>query len=324
MLNSKVISLIITKMTRFWLKSTILLLFPLTFSVFAETTLSSPASTAKTADTPKKVTVKKQQCIAKKLLPELEQLLKLAQTNSRLNKLEMTRPEKYIFLRKLVKSLNPFMDLLEIQPIPLPRKTSSYPRIKFNKGEILYFRFDTFTNKNTQPFFTTAKELGKSKKFPKGIILDLRDCSGFDYNNMRKVFSYCSKSEKYITRSTDTKSMPIIAICLIGKKTKGAAEVLAQAIAASRNGLTMGKASNGNPFEMKGITIKSGFFLMVPQVPDFLNKLPAKPVKASTQITESFQQKYSALRTQGDHGKDNSLKTAIDLLTVTKYLYKKR
>lgn len=306
-------------MTTFWLKSTILLLFPLTFSTFAEATLSSSVAAKATRKTP----AKEQPCLAKKLLPELEQLLKLVQANSRLNKLEMTRSEKYVFLRKLVKALNPFMDLLEIQPIPLPRKTSSYPVIKFNKGKILYFRFDAFTDNNTLPFFTMTKEFGKSKKFPKGIILDLRDCSGFGYNNMRKIFSYCSKSEKYIARSSNIKAMPIIAICLIGKKTRGSAEVLAQAIAASNNGLTVGKTSNGNPFEMKGITLKSGFFLMVPQVPDFLNKLPAKPVNASTKIADSFQQKFSKLKTKGDCGNDNSLKTAIDLLTIAKYLYKK-
>ena len=313
------------------LKSAILLLFPFTFSVLAETTPSPAASKAvsKAVTNPSKakavtIAAKEQQCLAKKLLPELEQLLKLVEANSRLNKLEMTRPEKYIFLRKLVKSLNPFMDLLEIQPIPIPRKTSSYPEIKFNKGNILYFRFDAFTNKNTLPFFTAAKKLSKSGKLPKGIILDLRDCSGFNYDNMRKVFSYCSKSEKYITRSAGIKAMPSIVICIIGEKTLGTAEVLAQSVAASRNGLTVGQASNGNPFDLKGITLKSGFFLMVPQVPDFLNKLPAQPVYASTKISEPFQQKYSELKNKGNCGKDNCLKTAIDLLTITKYLHKKR
>lgn len=305
------------------LKSAILLLFPLTLSAFAETAANSPVPKTLTVSATQNTTAKKQQCLAKKLLPELEQLLKLVQTNSRLNKLEMTRPEKYIFLRKLVKSLNPFMDLLEIQPIPLPRKTSSYAEIKFNKGKILYFRFDAFTDKNTISFFTAAEKLSKGKKFPEGIILDLRNCSGFDYNNMRRIFSYCSKSEKYITRTANIKAMPSIIICIIGRKTRGAAEVLAQSVTAAKNGLTVGQASNGNPFEMKGITLKSGFFLMVPQVPDFLNKLPAQPVRTSTKIPESFQQKYSELKNKGNCGKDNCLKTAIDLLTVTKYLHKK-
>ena len=307
-------------MVSFRIKFTILLLFPFAFSALAETALNFPAPQN---TTPVK-TVKKQQCLAQKLLPELEQLLTLVQTNSRLNKLEMTRPEKYIFLRKLVKSLNPFMDLLEVQPVPLPRKTLSYPAVKFNKGKILYFRFDAFTAENTLPFFTIMEKLSKDKNFPKGIIIDLRDCSGFNYKNMRRIFSYCSNSQEYITPSPNITPLPSIVICLTGKKTKGAAEILAQSVTAAKNGLTVGQASNGEPFEQKGITLKSGFFLMVPQVPDFLNKLPSQPVNASTEISKSFQQKYSELKNKGNCGKDNSLTTAIDLLTITKYLHKKR
>ncbi|MDD5727946.1 MAG: S41 family peptidase [Victivallales bacterium] len=259
-------------------------------------------------------------CLAKKLLPELEQILELIQTHSRLHKLEMTRDEKYSFLRKLVKALNPFMDLLATLPPALPRRTLSYPAVKLRQGKVLYFRFDAFTDKNTSFFFKDAQEMSAAGKLPEGVILDLRDCSGFEYANMRKLFSYCSNSEVYFQRLPEIKALPLKVICLISGKTRGAAETLAQALIASRGSLVLGQTSGGDPFARKALPLKSGFFLTVPEIPAFINKLPAKPVIAPTAIPDSGQQDFSALHQTGNCGNDACLQTALDLLTVSGHL----
>jgi C-terminal processing protease CtpA/Prc len=182
------------------------------------------------------------------------------------------------------------MDLKMSKPFhPAKRKIKSFPVKKFKGDKILCFRMDSFAPESIKAFTDATQEINKTRKPPYGIIIDLRNCSGFDNENMLKVSSLC-------------KSLKLTTVCLVGKNTSGDAELLAQTIAGLPKGIIMGTTSAGKPFDYKVIELKSGFVLMLPKIPAHLKELPEKTVKSSIFC------------------KDNTscMDAAIDLLSVVK------
>lgn len=223
------------------------------------------------------------------ILPELTQIIDLTHT-SRFSSKQLTEQQKYIFLRTLATSINPFMDLHKTKPVfKTKTKSKSFPASRLKNGRILYFRIDSFTSENIKPFIATTQRAVSKKQMPDGIILDLRKCSGFNNENMLKV-------------SERSKVLKLTTICLTGEKTSGAAELMAQAIVSLPRGIIMGSSTAGQPFRHKTIKLKSGFFLLIPQIPPFLKKLPHKPVKPTIYSKDA----------------NACMNTAIDLLSVAK------
>lgn len=223
------------------------------------------------------------------ILPDLTQIINTAK-NTRFSNKKLTIQQKYDILHKLVTSLNSFMDLKLVKPFYINKKEfKSFPLKKLKQGKIFYFRIDSFAPKNIKSFMDNTQKIIKSKKSPDGIIIDLRNCSGFDHENMYKVLQR-------------GKALKLTIICLIGKKTKGAAELLTQIITRSPKCISMGASTAGQPFEHKYIDLKSGFYLFIPQIPEFLKKLPKKIVKPTIPYKS----------------KENCLNAATDLLSVVK------
>ncbi len=222
------------------------------------------------------------------ILPDLTQVLTLIEED-RFSGKKLSIQQKYDILHKLVISLNPFMDLKMAKPLPFAKKKiKSFPAKKLKQNKIFYFRIDSFAPENIKSFIDTVQEISKTEKSPDGIIIDLRNCSGFNNENMLKVSQLC-------------KSLKLTTVCLTGKDTSGDAELLAQAVAILPKGIIIGASTAGQPFEYKNIELKSGFVLLVPQIPTFLEKLPKKTVKPSIRC------------------KDNAcMNAAVDLLSVAK------
>jgi hypothetical protein len=223
------------------------------------------------------------------LLPDLKEITALTQDNHLSNK-QLSKEQRYKFLRNMVISINPFMDFKKVKPVNTVKpKSKSFPVKKMMQGEILYFKIDAFTTENIKSFMETTGNIPDIRKSLSGIIIDLRDCSGFGNKNMHKVF-------------LRIKTIKLTTIALTGKKTIGAAELLAQSIADSPKGILMGDSTSGQPFDYKSIKLKSGFILLIPKIPSFLTKLPQKPVKATIYCK----------------GKNACLNAATDLLSVVK------
>ena len=221
------------------------------------------------------------------ILPDLTQIINTAE-NTRFSNKKLTIQQKYDILRKLVTSLNPFMDLKLVKPFyPTKKKSKTFPLKKLKQGKVFYFRIDSFDSENIKPFMDNTQGIINNKKSPGGIIIDLRNCSGFEHENMYKVLQRA-------------KALKLTIICLIGKKTKGAAELLTQMITRSPKCISMGAPTAGQPFEHKYIDLKSGFYLFIPQIPDFLKKLPEKTVNPTIPYKD----------------KEDCLNVASDLLSV--------
>jgi len=269
---------------RFFLSSFIVLIL-FSQAVFADTQNEQKEDIKKTKHTPSPPR------LLNKFLPDLTQVLTLIE-NNRFSSEKMTIQQKHEILRNVVITLNPFMDLKIVKPFHIAKaKTKSFPVKKIQQNKILCFRIDAFTSDNIKAFMDTTQEILKSKESPNGIIFDLRNCSGFNNKNMYKV-------------SQRAKSLKLTIICLIGKKTSGDAELLAQSVSDFPKGMLIGNPSAGQPFEYKNIVLKSGLTLLVPEIPEFLKKLPEKPIKPAI---------YSK-------GKDAPLNAAVDLLSIIKQI----
>ncbi len=270
----------------------VLMLFPLSLNAEAVNNdlaeINNETAIKENVDTERKV----QQApkLLNDILPDLTQVLSLVEEERFSNK-KLTIQQKFDILRKLVISLNPYMDLKMAKPFPAAKKKiKSFPVKKLNKDKILCFRIDSFASENIKAFINATHEISKKQKLPDGIIIDLRNCSGFNNENMLKVSRLC-KSLKLTTL-----------VCLVGKNTSGDAELLAQTAATLPKGIIMGTATAGKPFDYKVIELKSGFVLMIPQIPAFLKKLPERTVKPNIICNN-----------------DNScMNAAIDLLSVVK------
>lgn len=223
------------------------------------------------------------------ILPGLTQVLSLIE-KERFSSKKLTIQQKYDILHMLVKSLNPYMDLKMAKPFPAAvTKTKSFPVKKLKQDKIFCFRIDSFSSVDIKPFTETAQEINKSKELPDGIIIDLRNCSGFNNENLLKVSSLC-------------KSLKLPTVCLAGKNTSGDAELLAQTIAKLPKGIIMGTATAGKPFDYKVIELKSGFVLLIPKIPAYLNKLPEKTIEPNIFCNDD----------------KSCMNAAVDLLSVIK------
>ncbi len=277
---------------RFFLSSiAVLLLFP----------LSPPAM----ADGDKKINEARRKLrLIDDVLPGLTQILSLTQNAGRL-----TEQQRYILLGQLVRALNPFMDLKRNLPVSSPAKTKAenFPVIKLKQGKILYFRLDSFESENIKTFMDVTQKLLNAKDLPGGIILDLRNCSGFNNKNMNKISRRCKALQQMI-------------IGLTGQGTSGAAELLAQLLPRYPDGVTLGLPTAGRPFDYKAVELESGFILLTPKIPAFIKKLPEKPLKPTIYCSGKKQIKYLELKKNKTPGKDSSLSAALDLLSVVKQI----
>lgn len=148
-----------------------------------------------------------------------------------------------------------------------------FPMLKLSDGRIVYFRIDGF---NDAVFEQLKKDCAaileiKRKERPHGIVVDLRNCRGFDLENARKsLLLLCSgRKIKSVIQGEDVDRMLKIKLAvLVGRKTSGSAEIFADLTRASGSGIIIGERTAGQPFRYKPFKLKNGRFLLVPEVPD--------------------------------------------------------
>ena len=288
-------------------------------SAAIDTPLPAEAKKVKAAGNNKQISESEEKLLLiNNILPGLAQILTLTKNEGRLCAPQLTQEQKYFLLRQLVRNLNPFMDLKEARPLTPPKvKVQGFPMLSLKRDKVLYFRIDSFATENIKYFLNDTKKLINSKKLPDGIILDLRNCTGFHNENMCRVFQRCSGSAKYFSRNNAAgKALELTTVCLISNRTSGAAELLTRAVALSPDGITVGRSTAGHPFNRETVELKSGFFLLIPQIPEFIKKLPPKPVRPTVLCQGKYQEKYTALEQHKASGKDACLNVAVDLLSI--------
>ncbi|MFA7229697.1 MAG: S41 family peptidase [Victivallaceae bacterium] len=222
------------------------------------------------------------------LLPEVTEIVGLLEKNARLKPDKLSPAIENSILKQLVIKLVPLAEYIPPDEVKtqLPRKPiaplkSAYPAVKIDHGKIVYLRIDQFSLETRKLMKNEISNIYAKKSPVKGIIIDLRSCYGFDFENMIEACRLLFPDAGKIIRSTtagNVAPLRLPVITLISGKTYGAAEVFAAVTASSPNSSTVGAATAGEPFKMEYFSLSNGGRLSIPEIPVSINECPHFPV----------------------------------------------
>lgn len=267
----------------------------------------------------------------KEILRKINEIIAEVENNypSAIGKYTSADLEKTV--KSLVSSLNSGIEYLSAEEAAsaqgeVKKDSTPCPAIIIASQKVLYARIDEFNPANFAKFKDDCESTAKLANKPVGLIIDIRDCQGYDYESCIRSLSLFCPPEK-VPRTEDieipkrTLSIPVI--MLVGNKTKGAAEIFAKLMLENGQCLVLGAATAGNPFFKEKIVLKSGNCLLIPSVPKFLSHIPAAQVVPTINIAPYPQVDYEKLSAAtGSEDSDKCLQRAIDLLISLDALHK--
>lgn len=223
-----------------------------------------------------------------------------------------------------VKSLNSGIDYVKpgVKPETLEGENETnadpFPGVTLSVNRFFYLRIDSFSSAN----FAKAKEdceaVSRLQNQPKGVIVDLRNCDSYDYEDAMRTLALFMPPESVPFLEDSKKTERILkypVFVLAGQKTKGAAEVFAYIISKSKDSLVIGENTAGMPFRKKDVELKSGAMLRIPVVPEEFKDIPALSVNPLVAKQAYPQCAYDKLTSQSViDSEDKILQSAIDLL----------
>lgn len=148
-----------------------------------------------------------------------------------------------------------------------------YPPVMLRNGKISYFRLDSM---NDAAVNSLIADFGKIPPEVNGIMLDIRQCKGYNRNNSDRIVKVFlnRKKEKH---AADSGNLPRCAV-LTSMNTSGSAEIIAWFAGKTTNTLSMGEPTAGNPFQPEIVKLSDGSSLLVPLIPPDLQNIPLAPV----------------------------------------------
>jgi hypothetical protein len=234
-------------------------------------------------------------------------------------------------VKALVSSLNSGIEYHSAEDAASPqdevKKVSvPCPAIIIASQKLLYARIDEFNPANFAKFKDDCESTANLANKPIGLIIDIRDCQGYDYESCIRSLSLFCPPEK-VPRTEDIeipkRTLNIPVIMLVGNKTKGAAEIFARMMLENGQCLVLGAGTAGYPFAKKKIVLKSGSYLLIPSVPKFLSHIPVAQLVPTINIAPYPQVAYEKLSTTvGSEDSDKCFQRAIDLLISLDALHK--
>ena len=234
-------------------------------------------------------------------------------------------------VKSLVLSLNSGIEYLsnnEAESVQdeFKKESAPCPAIIIASQKVLYARIDTFNPANFAKFKDDCESTARLANKPIGLIIDIRDCQGYDYESGIKSLALFCPSEK-VPKTEDIeipkRTLTIPVIMLVGSKTKGVSEIFAKLMLENGQCLISGSATAGYPFYKKKIMLKSGNCLLIPSVPKALSHIPASQVVPTINVAAYPQVGYEKLSaTAGSEESDKCLQRAIDLLISLDALHK--
>lgn len=151
------------------------------------------------------------------------------------------------------------------QPPSVNSKFKPLPLLWLQHNQVAYLRLDGF-NADVSLQFQQIKDIFSTNYRLIGMIIDLRNCRSFDYSNAVK----CLKQFTHTNRAT---SLPKVSIAiLMGKETLGAAEYFIHSLQCTINPVIIGMKSAGQPFKYQAEKLKAGGYLLVPIIPEVVDK----------------------------------------------------
>lgn len=234
-------------------------------------------------------------------------------------------------VKSLVASLNSGIEYIGVEEAAAlldetHKESPPCPAIIIASQKVLYTRIDEFNPANFAKFLDDCESTARLANKPIGLIIDIRDCQGYDYENCIKTLSlFCApeKIPKIENIEIPKRTLNIPVMVLVGTKTKGTAEIFAKLMLENGQCLISGSSTAGCPFFKKKIFLKSGNCLLIPSVPKFLSHIPAAQVIPTINVAAYPQISYEKLSgTAGSEESDRCLQRAIDLLISLDALHK--
>jgi hypothetical protein len=164
------------------------------------------------------------------------------------------------------------------------------------------------------------------KPAAKGLIIDLRDCSGHDFETMLeclKLFCPADKIPEPNKKNQQKRLFDLPAVVLLSRKTSGAAELFAGYLTAA-GAISIGGKTAGNPFPGKSFRLETGGTLVLPLIPGFIKKPLFVPFEPSIKEKALPMMDFKVLsREKSAEEKDECILKAVDLLISIDTLYGK-
>ncbi len=298
-----------------------------------ESTPSAEPETAKPADTKPAAEelLSKASPFRKETLARINEILSEIEKNYPVAVAKYTQADEEKTIKSLVTSLNSGIEYLaagtEVPEEP-KKDIKALQAIIISSQKILYIRIDAFTPETYSRLKEDCENTARLANKPVGLLLDLRDCQGYDYENcLRAVSLFCSpdKVPKVEGLEMPKRVLNIPVIVLVGNKTKGSGEIFTRLMSESGQCLISGGSTSGTPFVKTKVSLKSGSILLVPSVPDYFSNIPASQIVPATSVTPYPQIAYDKLSTTaGSEESDKCLMRAIDLLICLEALHKEQ
>ncbi len=233
--------------------------------------------------------------------------------------------------KSLVSSLNSGIEYLSTEEAALvqdevKKDSAPCPAIIIASQKVLYTRIDEFNPANFAKLKDDCENTARLANKPVGVIIDLRDCQGYDYESCISSLAIFCPPDK-VPRTEDIeipkRTLAIPVIMLVGNKTRGAAEIFSRLMLENGQCLISGAGTAACPFFKKKIVLKSGNCLLIPSVPKFLSGIPVAQVVPTINAAAYPQIAYEKLSgTAGSEESDKCLQRAIDLLISLDALHK--
>lgn len=285
----------------------------------------------------KKEELRQEKNFRKALIPKLNEIVSQIEKNYPALIERFSDRDETKVIQSVVKAFNSGIEYIKAEDMtpqlkkenPEDKKTEPFPAIIVASQKILYIRIDNFNESVVARLTADCESSARLANAPVGVVMDLRDCAGFNFQAaIQSLGLFCSKKElsancRDIEFHDRVLNLPVI--ILIGKKTKGAAEIFAVIMSNSRQCLRLGEDSAGCPFIKKRVALKSGDFLMLPVVPEPLKHVPAIAVSSEIRASAYPQIPYKEIsENAGSENSDNCLQRALDLLISLNALHKER
>lgn len=288
-------------------------------------------------DSAEKKEIRQKEHFRKNLVPKLNEIVSQIEENYPALIERFSDHDEAKVIQSVVKAFNFGLEYIKAEDMnpqaekenPKGKETEPFPAIIVASQKILYIRIDNFNASIVAKLKADCESSARLANSPVGIVIDLRNCGGFNFQTaMQSLGFFCSKKELSANcRNIEfpDRILNLPAIILIGKKTKGAAEIFATIMSNSKQCLRLGEDSAGCPFIKKRVALKSGDFLMVPVVPESLKYVPAVAVCPEIRASAYPQIPYKEIsENAGSENSDKCLQRALDLLISLNALHKER
>lgn len=234
-------------------------------------------------------------------------------------------------IKSLVSALNSGIEYLGAKDAAsiqdeIKKDSAPCPAIIIASKKVLYARIDEFNPANFAKFKDDCESTASLANRPVGLIIDVRDCQGYDYEScIRTLALFCppEKVPKIENVEMPGRTLTVPVIILVGNKTRGASEIFARLMLDNGQCLVSGTGTAGCPFLKKKTVLKSGNCLLIPSVPEFLSNIPVTQVAPTISIAAYPQIAYEKLSgAAGSEESDKCLQRATDLLISLDALHK--